>query len=210
MAHAGSVPATPYMSTTITLETLIDAPAELCFDMVRNVDTHIASTAGTGEKAVAGVTSGLLAAGVKVTWEARHLGLRWRLTSRITEFDPPRRFVDEQVQGPCGYWRHEHRFNPDTETIRMVDQVRYRMPLGVVGGLSTGLSFTGASRRPLGRRCRADGGWFSGSGLVSGPPSQRSRATRGTRISRPTRMTGIRPARPGGSKATVETEAPDQ
>ena len=28
-----------------------------------------------------------------VTWEAIHVGLRMRLSSRITEFDPPHRFV---------------------------------------------------------------------------------------------------------------------
>lgn len=139
---------------TINLETLIDAPAELCFDLARDVDAHIASTEGSGERAVAGVTSGLLEAGAEVTWEARHLGLRWRLTSRITEFDPPRRFVDEQVQGPFGYWRHEHRFHPHAETTRMVDQVSYRMPLGVIGWLVDRSFLHRYLTRLLERRCQ--------------------------------------------------------
>jgi ligand-binding SRPBCC domain-containing protein len=34
--------------------------------------------------------------------------LRWR--SEITEWEPPYRFVDKQIQGPCKVWHHEHIF----------------------------------------------------------------------------------------------------
>lgn len=140
--------------STITLETLIDAAAELCFDLARDVDAHIASTAGSGERAVAGVTTGLLGAGDEVTWEARHLGFGWRLTSRITEFDRPHRFVDEQVQGPFSCWRHEHRFQPWGETTRMVDEVRYRIPFGIIGRLVDRSFLHRYLTRLLERRCQ--------------------------------------------------------
>lgn len=146
-------PATYWMSI-ITLETLIDAPAELCFDLARDIDAHIASTAGSEERAVAGVTTGLLGAGDEVTWEARHLGFRWRLTSRITEFDRPRRFVDEQTQGPFYYWRHEHRFQPWGETTQMVDEVHYRIPFGIIGRLVERFFLHRYLTRLLERRCQ--------------------------------------------------------
>lgn len=132
----GSVLSKPRDMPTITLETLIDAPPEQCFDLARDVQAHIASTAGSGERAVAGITAGLLGPGDEVTWEARHLGLRWRLASRITEFDRPRRFVDEQVRGPFRSWWHEHRFEPAEEATKMTDLVRYQLPLGPVGRLA--------------------------------------------------------------------------
>lgn len=121
--------------TTITVETPIAAPVELCFDLARDVEAHIASTAGSGERAVAGVTTGRLGQGDQVTWEAKHLGLRWRLTSRITEFERPERFVDEQIDGPFGSWWHEHRFDSAGTTTKMTDRVRYQLPMGKVGGL---------------------------------------------------------------------------
>jgi ligand-binding SRPBCC domain-containing protein len=54
----------------------------------------------SNEQAIAGVMSGLIGPDEEVTWEARHFGLRVRMTSRITEYDRPRAFTDEQVSGP--------------------------------------------------------------------------------------------------------------
>lgn len=85
------------------------------------------------ERAVAGVTSGLIGPGQSVSWEAHHLGLRWRMTSRITDFDRPHRFVDEMVRGPFASFRHEHRFTPDGDGTLMSDVVDVRMGLGPLG-----------------------------------------------------------------------------
>jgi ligand-binding SRPBCC domain-containing protein len=117
----------------IRLETLIRAPAETCFDLSRSVETHMASLASTRERAVAGVTSGLLALGDEVTWEAVHLGLRQRLTARITEFDRPRRFVDEMTRGAFRRFRHVHEFRPVPEGTLMIDVFDYAAPFGLLG-----------------------------------------------------------------------------
>jgi hypothetical protein len=55
----------------IRIETLIAAPAVVCFDVMRDATVHIRSVAHTGERAVAGRASGLFEAGDEVTWEAR-------------------------------------------------------------------------------------------------------------------------------------------
>src|ERR1700680_927295 len=44
----------------ITIVTRIEAPADLCFDLARSVELHVESTSETQERAVEGVTSGLL------------------------------------------------------------------------------------------------------------------------------------------------------
>jgi len=91
------------------------------------------------ERATDGVTSGLIGEGQEVSWQARHFGVQWRMTSRITEFDPPHRFVDEMVRGPFAAFRHEHHFHPSGGGTRMTDVVTFRMSLGPVADLPVGL-----------------------------------------------------------------------
>lgn len=119
----------------IVLRTRVGAPPSRCFDLARDVDLHQRSTAASRERAVAGVTSGLLGPGDEVTWEATHFGLRQRLSSRITEFDPPRRFVDEMVRGAFRRFRHEHQFLPAQGGTEMIDVFDYTSPLGPLGSL---------------------------------------------------------------------------
>jgi ligand-binding SRPBCC domain-containing protein len=79
--------------------------------------------------------SDLLGPGDEITWEAVHLGVRQRLTSRITRFDAPRSFEDEQVAGPFASFWHRHEFAADDGVTMMTDLVRYRAPLGPIGSL---------------------------------------------------------------------------
>lgn len=118
---------------TLRIVTRIAAPVEECFDLSRSIDLHLESMIASRERAIAGVTSGLIDDGQEVTWEAHHLGVRWRMTSRITAFDRPHRFVDEMVQGPFASFRHEHAFQRDGEGTTMTDTVAVRMGLGPIG-----------------------------------------------------------------------------
>ena len=74
--------------------------------------------------------------GDTVTWEARHFGIRWRLTSKIVEYDPPTRFVDEMQRGPFRRWRHEHLFHSGPHGTTMEDAIEYALPLGVLGAVA--------------------------------------------------------------------------
>ena len=125
----------------IRIETSIRASVEVCFDLARSIDLHLESMITSHERAVAGVTSGLIAGGQEVTWEARHLGRLWRMTSRISEFDPPHRFVDEMVRGPFAAFRHEHGFEARAGGTRMTDIVRFGMGRGVIGSLADPFAF---------------------------------------------------------------------
>lgn len=125
--------------TVIELTTDIAAPIERVFDLARDLDLHARSMAHTGERAVAGRTSGLIDVGDTVTWRARHFGLWWSLTSRITAVDAPIRFEDVQERGPFAWFRHEHRFEPAGSGTRMHDRWEHRSPFGPIGRLVDGL-----------------------------------------------------------------------
>jgi ligand-binding SRPBCC domain-containing protein len=57
----------------------------------------------------------------------RGIPIRWR--SRITVWDPPHRFVDEQLSGPYRAWIHEHTFREESGGTACEDYVKYA-PIG--------------------------------------------------------------------------------
>ena len=114
----------------IHLETRIRAPIARVFDLARDIDFHKRSMAHTGERAVAGCTSGLIELGQEVEWEARHFGLSLRLRTRITRMEPPFLFVDEQVKGAFSSIVHRHEFAEDRESTQMTDHWVHVAPLG--------------------------------------------------------------------------------
>ncbi len=120
---------------TIHLETSIHAPITRCFDLSRSIDLHKISTVGTHEESIAGVTHGLIGQGESVTWRAKHFGIYFTLTSKITACEPPYRFVDEQVTGPFQSFRHVHLFEEINGATLMKDEFQFTTPFGILGRL---------------------------------------------------------------------------
>jgi len=58
----------------------------------------------------------------------RGFPIRWR--TRIAEWEPPFRFVDEQLRGPYRQWIHEHTFEERDGGTLAKDRVRYAVPGG--------------------------------------------------------------------------------
>jgi len=123
----------------IELITTINAPTQKCFDIARDIDVHVASTAHTGERAIAGRTSGLIGLGETVTWRAKHFGIWQNLTSKITAFDPPHFFADEMVSGAFKSFRHEHYFTGDDKQTIIRDEFMFEAPFGLLGRLANWL-----------------------------------------------------------------------
>jgi len=97
----------------LVVETLINARRERVFDLARDVDTHVRTSASSCERAVApGKTTGALELGYVVTFEGKHLGIRQRLTARVVEMDRPVRFVDEQDFAAAFARRWKRRADP--------------------------------------------------------------------------------------------------
>ena len=61
--------------------------------------------------------------------------LSWQ--TRISKWDPPYEFVDEQLSGPYKQWIHRHIFTElDANTTLIRDEVRYRLPLEPLGDIA--------------------------------------------------------------------------
>ncbi len=141
----------------IEIQTLIHAPLETCFDLARDIDLHLRTMANTGEKAIAGVTAGLIGAGQEVTWEAWHLGIRHRMTVQIVEFGPPHAFRDRMVRGPFRRFDHLHRFQRRGDATLMIDTIEFASPYGPIGWLFDRLVLARHLRRLLTARAQAIG-----------------------------------------------------
>ena len=151
------------MTTSFVCRTESSLRPERLFDLARSVDAHVESQKGSGERAVAGVTSGLIGAGQEVTWRARHFGIPLTMTSRVTQFDFPRSFTDEQVKGPFRSFRHVHEFAATPGGCLMTDRVEFAAPFGPLGRVVERLLL-----RPYLQRLITDRGRFLGS--ISGQP----------------------------------------
>jgi len=136
----------------VRLWTSIAAPPERVFDLARSIDAHQESAEGTNERAVAGVTHGLIGLGDEVTWEARHFGIKQKLTVRITRFERPFRFQDIMVSGAFKSMRHDHEFIAHPPGTLMVDRFKFQSPFGVLGLAVDRIFLFGYMRRFLVRR----------------------------------------------------------
>jgi ligand-binding SRPBCC domain-containing protein len=136
----------------IELSTVIRAPRERVFDLARSIDAHQDSTGGTEERAVAGVTKGLIGMNGEVTWEARHFGVRERLSVRITAFDYPRHFQDVMISGAFKSMAHDHTFAEHPDGTLMSDRFEFRSPIGILGVIVDRLFLTSYMRRFIVRR----------------------------------------------------------
>lgn len=117
------------MSSTFTVVTDADVSAPQLFAISLDIDAHMSSMVQSGERAIAGTTSGEIGLNETVTWRARHFGIWFTMTSKITELERPTRFVDQQVRGPFRTFVHEHRFEPVGGGCRMTDTITVGSPV---------------------------------------------------------------------------------
>ena len=119
--------------TTILLTTHINAPIDICFDLARDIDVHQLTTSQTKEKAIAGKTAGLCEEGDVIVWEATHLGIKQKLTSRITKMDKPNCFEDKMEKGAFAFMKHIHTFKEESGQTLMIDEFSFAAPFGFFG-----------------------------------------------------------------------------
>jgi ligand-binding SRPBCC domain-containing protein len=126
----------------IELQTHINAPILICFDLARSIDLHKISTAKSNEEAIEGTIFGLINLNETVTWQATHFGIKQKLTSKITAFESPFFFKDEQIKGIFKYLKHEHHFVQNENQVLMTDIFIFETPFGIFGKIFNYLILT--------------------------------------------------------------------
>ncbi len=69
-----------------------------------------------------------MAEGALIDYRLRLFGVPFGWRTRISRWEPPVRFVDEQLRGPYRTWEHTHSFEEAGDGTLMTDLVRYRLP----------------------------------------------------------------------------------
>ncbi len=77
-----------------------------------------------------------LCAGAQLDYQLSLFGVPVRWRTRITDWRPEERFVDEQESGPYALWRHTHEFEARGASTLMRDVVDYSEPLGPIGAVA--------------------------------------------------------------------------
>lgn len=78
-------------------------------------------------------------AGTLIDYTIRLWGIPLRWRTRIVEWEPGKRFVDEQLKGPYRSWVHTHRFTSVNGGTDLEDEVVYSLPFGALGRLAAPL-----------------------------------------------------------------------
>lgn len=121
---------------TIILKTVINAPIARCFDLARSIDLHLQSMLSSGEKAIAGKKSGLISINESVTWQAKHFGILFKMTNKISAMEYPTLFIDEMITGPFKKLHHQHLFKTIGSQTEMTDIFEFEAPFGIAGWLA--------------------------------------------------------------------------
>jgi ligand-binding SRPBCC domain-containing protein len=71
--------------------------------------------------------------GTLIEYRLRLFGVPFKWLTRISRWNPPYEFVDEQLRGPYRLWVHTHRFHTTGGVTRMDDEVQYCLPFFPLG-----------------------------------------------------------------------------
>ena len=74
--------------------------------------------------------------GTLIDYRLQLFGFPFKWRTVISLWEPPFRFVDEQLEGPYGLWVHNHVFEEHAGGTTIKDEVHYRLPLQPLGEIA--------------------------------------------------------------------------
>jgi uncharacterized protein (TIGR01777 family) len=87
---------------------------------------------------VLGKSTEAMRSGTLINYRLSLHGLPFKWQTEIQDWEPNKRFVDEQLKGPYKKWHHVHDFIPLGGGTLIRDRVTYKLPLGFLGDTLVG------------------------------------------------------------------------
>jgi ligand-binding SRPBCC domain-containing protein len=135
-------------------ETVLQAHISEVFSFFQDPRNLADITPNWMEFDVVNIDDGEMRAGFKIAYRIKWMGVSLRWITKITEYQPPHRFLDVQTKGPYKVWRHEHTFEEADSGTIVRDVVRYQLPFGILGDVAHWLIVRRQLRRIFDYRAR--------------------------------------------------------
>ncbi|WP_374033224.1 TIGR01777 family oxidoreductase [Bdellovibrio bacteriovorus] len=116
-------------------EQFVPAPPEKLFPFFKDAHNLERITPPTLNFLIEKMSTPEIGQGTQIDYRLKIHGVPAKWKTEIDEWQPPFKFVDNQLKGPYRLWHHTHEFRPFCGGTLLVDRVRYRMPMGFLGWL---------------------------------------------------------------------------
>lgn len=118
-------------------ETIIPAPRDEVFPFFANAENLSRLTPASLDFHILTPQPITMHEGALIDYRIRLRGFPMRWRTRITRWNPPFEFADEQLSGPYRKWVHTHTFeDAGNGATLMRDHVRYALPLPPFGEIA--------------------------------------------------------------------------
>jgi ligand-binding SRPBCC domain-containing protein len=125
------------MDHRILTDITLDRPIDRVFDFFSDAGNLEAITPPELRFVILTPLPIAMAVGARIDYQLSLYAVPFTWKTRISAWEPGRRFVDEQESGPFRVWIHEHRFEALSPTsTRIRDEVRYRLPFAPLGEIA--------------------------------------------------------------------------
>ena len=129
--------------------TLLPLPIEQVFDFFSKAENLQAITPPELSFRIKTPLPIVMRQGLLIDYDLKMSGIPFGWRTRITHWEPPYVFADEQLKGPYAVWFHTHTFADEGGKTRMDDEVLYKLPLWPFGAASSPCSPSFPLSRPM-------------------------------------------------------------
>ena len=113
--------------------TFIAAPVDRVFDLSRHIALYKLIFQSRKEKLTSGAASSLVGRNETITVVAKHAGRARMMMMKITTFQRPSLFIEEQVKGDLQHYKHEHHFKAVANGTIVIDILEFGIPKDIIG-----------------------------------------------------------------------------
>jgi ligand-binding SRPBCC domain-containing protein len=109
-------------------EVVLNAPLERVFDYFSKAENLEKLTPKSLVFKILTPMPIVMATGAEIDYKLTLIGIGFKWRTKIALWDPPHRFIDDQLKGPYRIWYHTHSFVAEGERSKMTDQVQFQSP----------------------------------------------------------------------------------